>query len=157
MAVRAYAVALQALAEGRRRWLSIVMRDDHRSHHEAAPLEFPAQAYHILVVGDAQVGAGLVLLDVGGTDYDDYLDAVTQFPEHAQLAVGQEPRQHTAGMVVVKEFPAQFEVEFPVEARDALPDVFRLYALILPVVKSCSHNTLFSPCKITKISLAAGT
>ena len=53
-------------------------------------------------------------------------------------------------MMVIKEFASQLEVEFSVEARNALLDMFRLDALVLFVVKSRSHNALFCAAKLLK-------
>ena len=100
------------------------MRNHHRPHHETSRLELPPQAKDILIIGDAQVGASLVLLDVRGADDYHYLYAVTQLLEHAQLAVRKETGQYTTGMMVIKEFASQLEIEFTVEARDSLLDMF---------------------------------
>ena len=86
--------------------LAVVMGNDYRAHHEVSFHELVAQAEHVFVVGDAQVGAHLILLDVFGTDDDDYLDAVAQLGKHAQLAVRLEPREYARGMMVVKELAA---------------------------------------------------
>ena len=116
--------------------LAVVVGDDHRAHHEVAAHELIAQAEHVLVVGDAQVGTHLVLLDVVGTDHDDNLYRVAQLCQHAQLGVGLEAWQHARGMVVVEELAAQFHIELAVELCNALADMLRLYLEILLVVES---------------------
>ena len=115
---------LQAVTEGIGGMLTVVVGDDHRADHEAPALELVAQTEHILVVGDAQVGTHLVLLDVLGTDDDDDLDAVSQLAEHTQFAVGLEAGQDAGGMMVVEEFAAEFEIEFAVELGYTFLDVF---------------------------------
>ena len=75
--------------------LSVVVGDDHRSNEKSPCHELIAQAQHVLVVCDSEVGPDLVLLNVLGTDDDDNLDAVADLLEHTQLAVGLESRQHT--------------------------------------------------------------
>ncbi len=67
--------ALETLAKGVSRPLPLIMCDDHRAHHESPLLESIAQSQHILVVGNAQIGARLVGLYVFGTDDDYYFDA----------------------------------------------------------------------------------
>ena len=134
--------ALQTVAVGIGRTLSVVVGDDHGPYQEPSAHELRAQAQHVLVVGDAQVLAYLVALDVHGRDDDDDLGAVAQLLEHAQLAVGLESGQHAAGMVVVKELAAEFEVEFALELGYALLDVVALYLDVFIVVESDSHNSL---------------
>jgi len=103
-------------------------------------LELRAQAQHVLVVGDAQVGAHLVLLDVSGADDDDDLGVLAQLGEHTQLAVGLEAGQNAAGMVVVEELATQLEVEFVAELGDAFLDVLALDANVFVVVETDFHR-----------------
>jgi len=119
--------------------LSVVVGDDHGTDHEAPVLKLVAEAQSVFVVGDAKVGTHLVLLDVFGTNDDDYLYLVAQLPEHAELGVGLEAWQHSRGMVVVEEFATQFEIQFAVELCYALLDMPRLDAQVFLVVKSYFH------------------
>ena len=130
----------QTFAIGRGPGLTVVVGDDDAAHQEAALHEHLAQAQHVLVVGDAQVAALLVLLDVRGTDDDDYLRIVLQLREHLQFAVGLEARQDTTGVVVVEKLTAEFKVKFVSELGDALLDVFGLYPKILLVVETVFHK-----------------
>ncbi len=122
--VRLDAQALETVAELVGCMLAGIVSDDHRAHHEVAAHKLIAQAEHILVVGDAQVGAHLVLLDIIGTYHNQNLDAVAQLSQHAQLAVGLETRQHARCMMVVEELATQFKIEFSVELGYTLPDMF---------------------------------
>ena len=115
VAVGLNAIALKTLLKLCGSRLTIVVSDDNRSYHESAILKFAAKAEYILVVGNAQVGAFLVFLNVGSADYDDDLNAVANFLKHAQLAVGQESRQYAACVVVVEEFTAELEVKFTIK------------------------------------------
>ena len=119
--------------------LSVIVRDDDGAHHEVALHKLVAQSEHILVVGDAEVGTNLVLLDVVGADHNHDLYRVSQLGEHAELGVGLESWQHTRGVVVVEEFAAQFHIELAVELRNALTDVLRLYLEVLVVIESYFH------------------
>ena len=74
--------ALQALAVGIGGFLPVVVGDDHRGHQESALHELLAQAEHILVVGDAEVLAHFVLLNVERGDDNHYLHRVAQLGEH---------------------------------------------------------------------------
>ena len=113
--VRLDAHTLQAMTEGIGRTLTVVMGDDHRTDHETTVHKLIAQAQHILVVSDTQVGTHLVLLDVFSTDHDHNLNAVAQLAEHPQLAVGLEARQHAGGVMVVKEFATKLQVQLTVK------------------------------------------
>ena len=102
--------SLQAVAELVGGMLAVVVGDDDRAHHEVAAHELVAQAEHILVVGDAEVGAHLVLLHVFRVHHDDDLYALAQLSEHAELRVGLEARQYARGVVVVEELSAELHV-----------------------------------------------
>ena len=58
--------------------LTIVVGDDHTTYHKLTEHELVAQTEHIFIVGDAEVGTDLVLLDVLCTHHDDDLDGVAQ-------------------------------------------------------------------------------
>ena len=115
MAVSLDAFALQTLFEGDGGRLAIIMSDDNRPHHETTVLELTTKAQHVLIVCNAQVGTLLVLLYIGCTNHNNNLDAIADFLEHTQFAVRLEPRQNSAGMVIVKKFTAQFEVKLSVK------------------------------------------
>ena len=136
MVVGLDAQTLQPVAELVGSTLPVVVGNHYRTNHEATVHKLLAQTKHILIVGNAEVGTHLVLLNVFGTDDDDNLNAVAQLRKHAQLAVWLKARQHTAGMVVVEEFAAKLQVKLAIELGDALTDVFRLNLQILLVVKS---------------------
>ena len=115
MAIGVDAVALQPLAKSNGGGLPVVVGYDNRTNHKATVLKLATQTQHVLVVGYAKVGTLLVLLDVGGTDNDNNLDAVANFLKHAQFAVGHKARKHTAGMMVVEKLAPKFEVQFSVK------------------------------------------
>lgn len=143
MAVGFDAVTFKSLLELCGSRLSVVVGDDYRANHEPAVLEFASESEYVLVVGDAKVGTFLVLLNVGGTDNNNYFNAVADFLKHAQFAVGHKSWQYAAGVMVVKQFAAKFQIELAVKLRNTFFDVFRLNALILFVVKSYSHFVYF--------------
>ena len=134
----------QTLAEGIGTGLAVVVCDNHRSYQKAAALELLTQTQDVHVIGDTQVTAHLVLLNVNGTDYDNNLSIVAQLVEHAQLTVRLETGKDAAGVVIVEEFASELKVKFVAELSYALLDVFGLYPQILVVVKSVYHNGLQS-------------
>ena len=120
--------------------LSVIVRDDDRAHHEVTSHELVAQTKHVFVVGDAEVGTYLILLDVIGADHNHDLYRVSQLGQHAELGVGLEARQHAGGVMIVEELATQFHIELAVELRDALTDVLRLYLEVFLVVESYFHT-----------------
>ena len=118
-----YAESLKSLAEVVGSVLSVVVGYHDGTHHEVAADELIAKAQHVLVVCDAEVGADFVLHDVLCADYDDYLYLVAELAEHAQLGVRLEAWQHAAGMMVVEELSAQFQVQLTLELLYAVLDV----------------------------------
>ena len=134
----------EALAEGVGRGLAGVLREHHRRHGEPVGAVDVGEAQHVLVVGDAQVAAGLVLLDVVGVDGDDDLDVLGEALEHAELDVGGKAGQHARGVVVVEELAAELEVELAAELVNALADMLRLELDVLVVVKTNAHRGVLS-------------
>ncbi len=122
--------------------LAVIMGNDHAAHHKTTVRESLAQTQHILIVSDAEIGADLVLHNVLGTDDYHYLYLVAKLGKHAQLRIGPEAWQHPAGMVVVKQLPAEFQIQLPAEFLDTLPDMLRLDADILLIVKPLPHRIL---------------
>ena len=132
----------QALAESIGTGLAVVVCDNHRTYQKAAALELLTQTQNVHVIGDTQVTAHLVLLNVNGTDYDDDLSVVAQLIEHTQLTVRLETGKDAAGVVIVEELASELKIKFVTELSYALLNVFGLYPKILFVVKSVYHNGL---------------
>ena len=63
--------------------------------------------------------------------------------EHPELAVGLEAGQYAAGVVVVEELAAEFEVKLARELCDALLNVLRLDGDVFVVVESVLHNLIY--------------
>ena len=133
--------ALKALAVSIGAGLTVVVRDHNRIHHETTAHKLIAEAQHIHIVSDAQVAAYLVFLNVDRADDDDNFRNINQLRQHSQFAVGLETGQHTAGVEVVEEFSAKFEIQFVAEFRDAILDVFRLDFKVFFVVESVFCNS----------------
>ena len=140
MVIHADAHAFETASEGGGAGLTVVVRDDDTGNEETAVGELIAQTQNVHIVGDAEVVADFVRVDVEGTDDDDDLGIVTQLHQHVQLTIGLETRQHAAGMVVVEELAAKLHVEFVSKLGYALLDVLRLNFLIFLVVESVFHD-----------------
>jgi len=77
----------ESLAEGIGTGLAVIVGDDHRSYQKATALELLPEAQYVHVIGYAQVAAYLVLLNVYGTDYNNYLSIFAELVEHSELTV----------------------------------------------------------------------
>ena len=106
MYVRLDTQPLQSVAEQVGGMLTVIVSDNDTADHEVAALELVTQSEDVLVIGDAQVGTHLVLLDVVGRHHDDDFQLVAQLGKHPELWVGLEAGQHTAGMMVVEQLSA---------------------------------------------------
>ncbi len=128
--------ALQPGLEQVRAGLAGVLGDGDGADVEPEVPEDVDQADDVHVVGDAQVAAHLVLLDVVGIDGDDDLRLVLQLQQHADLVVGLKARQHAGGVVVVEQLAAELQIQLAAEKVDAFADAGRLKLNVFPTVKS---------------------
>ena len=136
MAVNLQAESLHALLEHIRGGLVLILGDDHAAHIKTDVAEGVDKAEGVLVIGDAEVAAALVALDVVGGDDDKHLGLVFHVHEHPYLAVGLEAGQNTGGVVIVKEFAAELQIELAAELLYAGADIFGLGQQIFVVVES---------------------
>ena len=134
--INRHAERSQTLFEGVRSRLTGVLRDNDRADVQTDAAEGVDEAEHIHIIGDAEVGADLVLLNVACRDNDDDFCVVLHLAQHANLAVGREAGQHAARVVVVEQLAAELKVQLAAEMRDALLDVRRLGRNVFVVVKS---------------------
>ena len=114
------------------------LRQHDGAHIQPEAAEDVDQAHDVGVVGDAQVAAALVLLDVAGADGDDDLRLILELKEHLDLVVRFKAGQHTRSVVVVKELAAEFQIQLAAKLPDALPDALGLQADVLVAVKADS-------------------
>ena len=104
--------------------LAAVLGDDNASHIEALVPEFLNKTEDILVVGDAQVMADLVLFDVSRIDGNEDFGLVSHLKEHTELAVRCKAGQDPGGVVVVKKLSSEFQIQLVSEFPNTLFDVF---------------------------------
>ena len=140
VAVTLHAERRQAVDERVGGRLPGVLRDDDRADIKAEPAEHVDQAQHVVIIADAEVAAHFVLLDIPRADGHHDLHVVFHRGEHADLAVGLEPRQHARGVVVVKELAAELQIELAAELAHALPDVLCLQLQIFIIVETDLHD-----------------
>ena len=73
--------------------LAAVFCDHHAADKKSVAFEDGHEAQHVHIVGDAQISADLILLDIIRADHDDDLRLGGELHEHAHLAVGLETRE----------------------------------------------------------------
>ena len=130
---------VQAIAEDIGSGLAGVLGDDHGRDGKAVTTEQVNQAQHVLVIGNAQVATGLVLLDMVGVDGNDDLNVIGNALEHAELAIRLKTRQHAARVIVVKQLAAKLQIQLAAKLRDALLNMSGLQLDILRVVETLAH------------------
>ena len=139
------AQCLQTALEGVGGGLTGVLGHHHAAHIEALAAECVDEAEHVHVIGDAQVAANLVLLNIGSADGNHDLSAVPQLAQHTDLAVGGEAGQYPGGVVVIKELAAKLQIELAAKLGNALLDMGGLHLQILVVIKSDSVHGQTAP------------
>ena len=132
------AAVFEALAELLRGDLSRIARNHHAAEEKAEALEVVDELERVVRVGDAEVGAHLLVLDVARVDAEDDLGLVLEGLEEAELHVGVVAREAARGVEVVHELPAELEVELAV-LRGAAADLLALLGEVLLVVEADLH------------------
>ena len=141
MPVAADPQLFQPVKESVRRILSAVTGQHHAAHIQPHVPENINQAEDVLIIGDTQISPHFILLNVPGVDGDDDLHIILQLLKHPDLAVRFKARQYPGGMIVVKQLPAEFQIQLPAELVDPLFDLFRLRSEIFLIVKpNGSHD-----------------
>ena len=116
--------------------LTCILGDNDRTDIQTDAAECVDQTQDIDIIGDTQIRADFVLLDVASRDGDDDFSLIGHLREHAHLAVGCEAGQNAGSVVVVEQLAAELQIELAAELCDALFDVFGLHGQIFVVVES---------------------
>ena len=138
VAVDADAAPLELGAEELDGRLVLEARDDDAAHGQPEGPEVVDELQRVVRVGDAEVGAHLLALDVAGEQAEDDLRVVFQRLEEAELHVRVVAGQAARRVEVVHQLAAELEVEASVLA-GAAPDLLRLLLQVLLVVKALFH------------------
>ena len=138
------AVFFQMILEEERAVLALEMGDDDGADVEAALAELVHEAEDVGVVGDAEVAADLVVLDVDGGDHDHDLGLVAKLGEHAELGVGLEAGKYAGCVIVIEELSAEFEIKLSSEFRDAGLDALGLHFQIFFIAETDFHGDLLA-------------
>ena len=135
MAVHLHAQGLQLPLIGDGALLSLISCQNHAAHKEAVAAEGVDQTQNIHVIGDAQVSADLVLLNVIGIDDQDDLHVLPNLDQHVDLRIGPESRKNPGGVIVIKQLAAEFQIELSSKLSDPFADALRLHLQISVIVK----------------------
>ena len=114
---------LQTLAVGFCAGLAVEVGDNDAVYAQIPLQKLVPQTENVHIVRDAQITSNLVFLNVYGTDDNDNLYVVLKLKEHLHLTVRMEAGENTAGMIIVKQFAAEFHIQFIAEFGDTLLNV----------------------------------
>ena len=120
--IDAHAVALQPFLEVGGGGLPAEARDDDGGHLDAFGAQIVDELEGGIVVGDAEVGADALALDVVGVDADDEIGVGGEVLQEAQLDVGVEAGEDPRRMEVADQLAAELQVEAAGAALDTLAD-----------------------------------
>ena len=121
-------------------------------HHNAAHIhihgtEHVDQAQHVAVIGNTQVATDLILFNITGTDDNDHLCGILHLGKHPDLTVRLKTGQNPGGMIVIKQLPAELQVQLAAKFGNTLSDMLRLEFQVLLVIKTFLYHgrSLLSP------------
>ena len=142
MMIGPHALGIQPLLKGDGGRLPRPAREDNGTDIQPDAAEGINQAQGILVIGDAQIAADFAGLDIVGIDCNKDLFFIFHFQQHLHLAVRLEPRQDTAGVIIIEKLAAQFQIKLATELIDPLHNAFGLHFGVFVVIKADSHALL---------------
>ena len=135
---------LQSLFERVCAVLAGVLGDDNASDIEAASAELVDQTEHVTVIGDAEVAADFVFLNIGCGNRHYDLSLVGELHQHAQFGIRCKARKNAGCVEIVEQLSAEFQIQLVVKLVDAVADMLRLHFQVLLIVKSNLHG-IFLP------------
>ena len=136
MAIHLDPKALQPLLESIRRALPLVARDNHAAHIKPNGAERIRQPQNIRIIGDAEIAADLVFLNIRRIDDENDLRLILELKQHLNFAIRRKARQNSGSMVIVKKLAAKLQIELAAKLRDPFADLFGLQMQVFFVVKS---------------------
>ena len=116
--------------------LAAIVGDYNAADEKTDAAECVDKSERILVVGDAEVAAAFIALDIVRGNGDNDFRLVLHFKQHFHLAVRLKARQYARCVVIVKQLAAEFEVQLAAEFCDSVSYVARLLAHVFFVVEA---------------------
>ena len=123
MAVAANAKGVQSFQKRLCRSLPGILGEHHAAHIQPKLTECINQAQHFVIIGNTQVSAHFICLNITGIDGDNDFYIVFQLLQHANFAVRLKPRQHTRRMKIVKQLAAKLQIQFAAKLRNAFTNL----------------------------------
>ena len=128
--------ALKLFLERLNAGLAAVLSDAYAADVKSDAAEGVDETEHVGVVGDADIAADLIVLDMLGIDNDNNLGHFLELKEHLQLAVRLESGKNAGSVEIVKKLAAEFKIKLTAEVGNTLTYLRRLLFDISRVVKT---------------------
>ena len=106
--------------------LAEVLGDDHAVHVQAEGTQLIDLAQNVGTVGNTEIGADFIAFQVRRADDEDNFRLLLERAQNFALRVADEPGEHAAGVHIVEQLSAEFEVQLIVELFDSLQNLFAL-------------------------------
>ena len=135
---------LQSLFKGICAVLAGILGNYYASDVEAASAELVDQTEYITVVGDAEVTADFVFLNIGCGNCHNNLGLIGKLHQHAQFCVRCKARKNAGCVEIVEQLSTEFQIQLVVKLVDAVADVLGLHFQVFFIVKSNFHG-IFLP------------
>ena len=123
MAVHFDAERLQALLKYIGDRLTAVMGNDYAADIKPDAAKGIDQAKSVIIVGDAQVSAAFIPLNIVCRDGDHDLGVFFHLQQHPDFAVRLKARKDTGSMIIIKELSAKLQIQFAAELLNAVADI----------------------------------
>ena len=86
-------------------------------------MEVKASTRRSRVIGDAQIAADLVFLNITRIDDDHDLHLVAQGLQHSDLGIRRKTGKDSGGMIIIEKLASEFQIKLASELGDPLLDV----------------------------------
>ena len=123
MEVDTDAQILQPPSEEKGAVLPGILCDGYAAHIEAVFMKRVDQAQDVGIIGDAQITAYFIFLNVLCAYDNDQLCLAFELLEHMELGIRRKARKHAGSVIIIKKLAAKFQIQLMVELLDALPDM----------------------------------
>ena len=105
-------------------FLSCIAGDADTSHIKTSFCKNLDQTEDILVIGDSQIPADFVFINISCTDHDHDLCLVAELHQHTELAVRFKTRENSGSMIIIKKLAAEFQIKLVIKLADSFTDMF---------------------------------
>ena len=96
---------------------------DNTAYEQTVGSEGVHEAEQVHVVGDTQIAADLILLDIARIDDDHDLHLFAQRFQHCDLGIRRKTGKNSGGMIIIEKFASELQIKLASELGDPLLDV----------------------------------